>query len=103
MNQIPTHLEVIIQVPKQHVNNVINLICQGKRNLSLKRQSLKNKPKGNQKEKPILVNGKELNEMETDDLINYINGKPSGGGNSKSNNNSKGKKNKKKKNKNTSM
>ena len=35
----------------------------------------KSKHKGKKKkEKPILVNGKPLNDMETDELINYING-----------------------------
>lgn len=42
------------------------------------------------------MNGKELNEMETDDLINYINGKPSNNSNSKQGGGRKGKKNKKK-------
>lgn len=59
-----------------------------------------NKFKGKGKDKPILVNGKELNQMETDDLINYINGKGNSS-ESKNKSNNKGKKNKKsKKNKN---
>lgn len=48
------------------------------------------------KEKPILVNGKELNQMETDDLIDYINGNSKENNINKSNTNGK-KKNKKKK------
>lgn len=49
----------------------------------------------NQKEKPITVDGKALNQLETDDLINYINGNYKEDS-SKNNNNNKGKKNKKK-------
>ena len=59
----------------------------------------------NQKEKPITIHGKALNQLETDDLVNYINGNYKEDNSNKNNinsNNAKGKKNKKK-NKNIGM
>lgn len=37
---------------------------------------LKNNYRANKQANAVLVNGKEINDMETDELINYINGKP---------------------------
>jgi|JI10StandDraft_1071094.scaffolds.fasta_scaffold866831_2 hypothetical protein len=70
-------------------------LAQFKKKSSKAKETRVSKPIGNQKEKPIIVDGKALNQLETDDLINYINGNYKEDS-TKNNNNNKGKKHKKK-------